>query len=407
MAIQNTNDNSDQHRDDGSNVAIIGAGLTGLIAAQGLKKNGFNVVVFERDESIAARPRDWSILIGWGMSTLTELLPEQIVKNFPRGICNPHLEFNDWDESIIGYNGATGEVMFQNSTPGARRISRRRLRKVLAEGLDVRWGKYLDQMVPRSTSMDLVFRDGEKYEADYVLGTDGVSSKVRELLMGVEKARPVPSGYSIANCVCKYGDADKVNAVVKAHSVCALMLGTANLAGCGVMSAEDPNDVASWETFWVKVWRGHSVSLNGQEAIDYAKKDLSGICEPFRSALEWTPAGSSCYLDEMKYWLPSPWETHDGRVTLAGDAAHPMLPFRGQGLQHAIIDVQNYINALSKLRGVREVINRKDIMGAYGADVVERGSVAVAQALKEAENSLNPDTVGNMLMVTQGHGRSI
>lgn len=92
------------------------------------------------------------------------------------------------------------------------------------------------------------------------------------------------------------------------------------------MSAEDPNDVASWETFWVKVWRGHSVSLNGQEAIDYAKKDLSGICEPFRSALEWTPAGSSCYLDEMKYWLPSPWETHDGRVTLAGDAAHPMLP---------------------------------------------------------------------------------
>ncbi|KAI3553110.1 hypothetical protein CABS01_07042 [Colletotrichum abscissum] len=407
MAIQDTNGNSDKHRNNGPKVAIIGAGLTGLIAAQGLKKSGFNVVVFERDESIAARPRDWSILIGWGMSTLTELLPEQIVKNFPQGICNPHLEFNDWDESVIGYNGATGEVMFQNSTPGARRISRRRLRKVLAEGLDIRWGKYLDQMMPRSTSMDLIFRDGERYEADYVLGTDGVSSKVRELLMGAEKARPVPSGYSIANCVCKYGDADKVNAVVKAHSVCALMLGTANLAGCGVMSAEDPNDVASWETFWVKVWRGHSVSLNGQEAINYAKKDLSGICEPFRSALEWTPVGSSCYLDEMKYWLPSPWETHDGRVTLAGDAAHPMLPFRGQGLQHAIIDVQNYINTLSRLRDVREVTSRKNTMEAYGADVVERGSVAVAQSLKEAENSLNPDTVGNMLMVTQGHGRSI
>ncbi|KAK1546579.1 hypothetical protein CPAR01_00546 [Colletotrichum paranaense] len=407
MAIQNTNGNSDQHRNNGPKVAIIGAGLTGLIAAQGLKKSGFNVVVFERDESIAARPRDWSILIGWGMSTLIELLPEQIVKNFPQGICNPHLEFNDWDESVIGYNGATGEVMFQNSTPGARRISRRRLRRVLAEGLDVRWGRYLDHMMPKSTSMDLAFQDGEKYEADYVLGTDGVSSKVRELLMGVEKARPVPSGYSIANCVCKYGDADKVNAVVKAHSVCALMLGTANLAGCGVMSAEDPNDVASWETFWVKVWRGHSVSLNGQEAINYAKKDLSGICEPFRSALEWTPVGSSCYLDEMKYWLPSPWETHDGRVTLAGDAAHPMLPFRGQGLQHAIIDVQNYINTLSRLRDVREVTSRKNTMEAYGADVVERGSVAVAQALKEAENSLNPDTVGNMLMVTQGHGRSI
>ncbi|OHE99680.1 hypothetical protein CORC01_05038 [Colletotrichum orchidophilum] len=424
MAIENTNGNSNLHRDNGPQVAVIGAGLTGLVAAQGLKKasyrashefirdadryqNGFNVVVFERDESIAARPRDWSILIGWGMATLKELLPEQVVKNFPQGICNPHLEFNDWDESVVGYTGATGEVMFQNSTPGARRFSRRRLRNVLAEGLDVRWGKHLDRIVPSSASAELVFRDGDNYEADYVLGTDGVSSKVRELLMGVDKARPVPSGYSIANCVCKYGNADKVNAVVKAHPVCALMLGTANLAVCGVMSAEDPNDVASWESFWVKVWRGHSVSLNGQEAIDYAKKDLSSFCEPFRSALEWTPEGSSCYLDEMKYWLPSPWETHDGRVTLAGDAAHPMLPFRGQGLQHAIVDVQNYIDALKRLRDAHDAANRKDTMAAYGADVVERGSVAVSQALKEAENLLNPNTVGKTLMVTQGHGRSI
>lgn len=46
-------------------------------------------------------------------------------------------------------------------------------------------------------------------------------------------------------------------------------------------------------------------------------------------------------------------------------------------------------------------------MATYGADVVERGATAVAQSLSEAENALNEDTVGKMLMVTQGHGRSV
>ncbi|GKT65433.1 hypothetical protein ColTof4_03801 [Colletotrichum tofieldiae] len=364
MATQNSSGNLTQCQGSGPKVAIIGAGLTGLIAAHGLRQKGFAVVVFERDAGIDARPRDWTILIHWGMAALKEMLPEHVLKNFPKSYCNPHLEYNEWDESLPGYNGLTGELLFRNPTPGARRVSRLRFRKVLADGIEIQWGKNLENITPGRNSVELVFRDGERFDTDYVLGTDGVSSKVRELLMGVEAAKPVPSGFSIANCICKYGDADKV-------------------------------------------WRGHSVNLQGREAIKYATKDLTGICEPFRSALEWTPGDSSCYIDEMKYWLPSLWDTHDGRVTLAGDAAHPMLPFRGQGLQHAIIDVHNYIVALTQLRDPDSTTSRKEAMSAYGVDVVERGSTAVAQALKEAENALDINTVGKMLMVTQGHSRSV
>lgn len=250
MANQTANVQSSLHQSCGPKVAIIGAGLTGMIAAHGLKKvnshmtsfngpladlgkNGFEVTVFERDASIDARPRDWTILIHWGMSTLIELLPEHIAKNLPKSFCNPHLDFNEWDESVAGYNGVTGDLLFSNPTPGSRRVSRHRFRKVLVEGLDIRWGKRLRQMTAESNSVELVFEDGDKYEADYVLGTDGASSKVRELLMGAEAARPVPSGFLIANCICQYGDADKVNAIVKAHPVCALMLGSGSLAGCG------------------------------------------------------------------------------------------------------------------------------------------------------------------------------
>ncbi|KAK2035316.1 putative monooxygenase [Colletotrichum zoysiae] len=407
MAIHSSNTGSTQHQASGSRIAIVGAGLTGLIAAHALMQKGFEVTVFERDAGVDARPRDWSILIHWGMAVLKEMLPEHVLKNLPKSYCNPHLEFNKWDESIPFYNGLTGEILFRSQTPDARRVSRLRLRKVLADGVDIQWGKYLERIMPGKTSVELVFRDGAKFDADHVLGTDGASSKVRELLMGVEVAKPVPSGFSIANCVCKYGDADKVNTIIGAHSVLALMIGSKNMAACGVSSVDDPKDVSTWETLWSKVWRGHSPSLQGQEAIDYATKDLEGICEPFRSTLEWTPRDSACFLGEMKYWLPSPWETHDGRVTLAGDAAHPMLPFRGQGLQHAIIDVQKYTIGLTQLRGIDSTTHRKEVMLAYQADVIERGSKAVAQSLQEAENALDIKTVGQMLLVKQGHGRSV
>ena len=31
------------------------------------------------------------------------------------------------------------------------------------------------------------------------------------------------------------------------------------------------------------------------------------------------------YID-VSYWIAQPWDTHNGLVTLAGDAAHPMPP---------------------------------------------------------------------------------
>jgi 2-polyprenyl-6-methoxyphenol hydroxylase-like FAD-dependent oxidoreductase len=38
------------------------------------------------------------------------------------------------------------------------------------------------------------------------------------------------------------------------------------------------------------------------------------------------PDDTNITYDTMAYWVPTPWENHDGRVTLAGDAAHPMTP---------------------------------------------------------------------------------
>lgn len=91
------------------------------------------------------------------------------------------------------------------------------------------------------------------------------------------------------------------------------------------MSVEDASDTSTWTTFWVKIWRGEPVDLKGQRALDYIKDNTPPLHGIFQSAIDWTPEGSYVSVNEMKYWIPTQWDNRKGRVTLAGDAAHPML----------------------------------------------------------------------------------
>lgn len=167
------------------------------------------------------------------MQTLAKLLPDDVMNDFPKAICNPHLEFTDDVESLPILNGQTGDVLFKSSTPGARRISRQRLRKVLGEGIRIEWGKKLARISPTDLSMQLEFEDGQICDADYVLGADGASSKMRELLLGTEASQPAMSGFMFATAMARYGDEEKTNLIVKTHPVAALMMGSGVVGGCG------------------------------------------------------------------------------------------------------------------------------------------------------------------------------
>lgn len=51
------------------------------------------------------------------------------------------------------------------------------------------------------------------------------------------------------------------------------------------------------------------------------------FCEPFRSAAMWVEDDTYIHPDRLTHWPnPQQWDNHGGRVTLAGDAAHPMAP---------------------------------------------------------------------------------
>lgn len=57
-----------------------------------------------------------------------------------------------------------------------------------------------------------------------------------------------------------------------------------------------------------------------QEWTSRAKK----IAEPFRAAYLAMASDATIWCDRLAEWRTVPWDNRQGRVTLAGDSAHPM-----------------------------------------------------------------------------------
>lgn len=126
------------------------------------------------------------------------------------------------------------------------------------------------------------------------------------------------------------------------------------------------------------------------------KKKAEGFADPFRSASEWIPEGTPTHHDQLQYWVTQKFDNKKGMVTLAGDAAHPMPPRkspsldfrrrylanlpladRGQGLNHAVCDVGNLLEAIKSIYlGETGTSPEKAITG-YDEELVKRGSAEV------------------------------
>lgn len=95
----------------------------------------------------------------------------------------------------------------------------------------------------------------------------------------------------------------------------------AKLTTLTVQDVPDPNDPATW-SFQLQI-----TSHKDQDDVTLLanlKKKAATFAEPFRSANLWIPEGTPIRENKLSYWIPIPWDDRNGRITLAGDAAHPM-----------------------------------------------------------------------------------
>lgn len=131
----------------------------------------------------------------------------------------------------------------------------------------------------------------------------------------------------------------------------------------------------------------HLLSASFADRLAYLKTEArsSDLTEPFKSAVEEIPEGTVVFCDELGYWEPTGFDSRNGRVTILGDASHPMTPQRGQGLNHAICDVGNLVKALCDVRDGAKTLN--EAVESYGTEMVARGSEEVKAALLVSQSA--------------------
>jgi salicylate hydroxylase len=168
-------------------VLIVGGGIGGLTLAQGLKKSGVSVAVYERDRTITDRVQGYRVHINpAGGLALHECLPASLFDAFVRtcGRRSPGIRFvTERMKVLLAFDelGAPkqlgGDEVAQH-----RSVSRITLRQVLLSGLDdvVHFGKtFMRYEELPNGCIRAHFEDGTTADGDVLVAADGGGSRVR------------------------------------------------------------------------------------------------------------------------------------------------------------------------------------------------------------------------------------
>jgi 2-polyprenyl-6-methoxyphenol hydroxylase-like FAD-dependent oxidoreductase len=128
-----------------SHILIVGAGITGLLLAQSLRKRASYLPptstpkfsIFERDPSPSFRGAGWGLTIHWSLKDFISLLPQYLVDRLPETFVNPEAVEQGDKGNFLLYDLQTGTEKFRVPPNERIRVSRERLRRLLMDGLEI------------------------------------------------------------------------------------------------------------------------------------------------------------------------------------------------------------------------------------------------------------------------------
>ena len=180
-------------------VLIAGGGIAGLTLAQGLRREGIECALFEREPLETWRTGYLLNLDAEGDGGLAACLPEPLYELFARA-CGETMARHD-ASVVVDPQGEELTSMPHIGAPatGERpptNIDRRTFRAILLSGLDdiVRHGVEVADVDVKPDGVRLRFADGGTAEGDVLVAADGVGSAVRRAVMPHVPIIPAPVG---------------------------------------------------------------------------------------------------------------------------------------------------------------------------------------------------------------------
>lgn len=308
-----------------ANIAIIGAGIGGLSTAILLKKFGFNCTIFEQapeflrlGAGINFAPNGTRIFRAMGLG---EKMLQAGIK--PRSRSN-----RKWD---------TGEPFYTFNNPaqseryGSEFVAfhRAELHNMLVDAVgsdSFQLGKRLVDLKPVGETVQLYFADGTEAVFDAVVGADGLHSIIRQYVLGAEDPQ--------------YFGHVSYRAIVPTEKLRGKIELTDYIRWWG------PNEAYILAYCMAEDRKEYNIVASGPE--DLTKDELRpmpGSIAQMKSVFREFHSDAQFVLDnceEVVRWPmmvrppKRPWSK--GRVTILGDAAHPMTPHLGQGGGMAVED---------------------------------------------------------------------
>ncbi|KAL2796263.1 hypothetical protein BJX66DRAFT_336276 [Aspergillus keveii] len=386
-------------------VLIVGSGLTGLALAQSLKKAGISYQIFEKASvaALRARPRDWGITLHWGSALLHDCLPLEITSNLRSAQVNQRVEYTE-NEAVTVVNTATGVCLKTIPLGHAGRFSHRKLLSLLEGGID--YEKEVEKVTASETGpgVTIAFTDGSDAHGDLVVGADGRHSFMRGLLLGEETASQQfePLGLVMHNFVAQYDEAQSQFILSRLHRF--LDMG---VNPNGIFFALVPLDIpagTSLDAAKFQIFISYASDPSKEDTSDTdILIDLKGksqdFAEPFRSAIAWLNADHVIHTGNL-YGMKIPsWDNRGGRVTLAGDAAHPFPPHRGQAINHALQDVYNITQACLE---ARETGDLPDAIAQFDTELVTRANAEMELSVWQSKMMHDWDALMQSPLMTIG-----
>jgi 2-polyprenyl-6-methoxyphenol hydroxylase-like FAD-dependent oxidoreductase len=346
----------------GREVIIIGGGIGGLCAALALRQAGIEATVYEQAHELGE--------VGAGITlwanALTALKAIDLA-DAVRAVSAPGMraEIRRWDGTLL--SGISYRESERNDGAAYVAVHRADLQAILLTALGpdaVHLGARCIGFAQDHDAVQARFSDGREVHGAALIGADGIHSMVRAHLHGEHKPRY--AGYTTWRGVAPVTPPLLPVGVMVETWGHGQRFGLTHIGGGRVYWFATRNTVA-----------GEADAAGGRKAELLAR--FQGWHAPIEAVIASTE--SSAILRNDIYDRQPLRRWGEGRVTLLGDAAHPMTPNLGQGACQAIEDavvlaacVRNGAPIATALRDYEAhriarttaVVRRSRLMGWYG-----------------------------------------